>query len=229
MNSFVLNSLNTLPLPSYVSSGTKAPIFGNGGATWTSSTNNSPTNAGYTLKISASSDDSNFNENMQFNFSLSGLPNTGSTNMIWPGSNTYVVFGTTGSTDSINLSASKPPYPKFMFGATDNSWQRVWTYSRLNYWRCRYEGTAGKSGTPGSPNIVIEYTFFNPNSYGGSMVCELLVGSHNRTSGQFMVASTNTNLGTSTLTANNSYVFVGNSTGSIWNVYNNSYVNNSGY
>ncbi len=166
---------------------------------------------------------------MLFIFYLSGLAGSGGTIKVWPCSNTYVVLGPTGSTAYSSLNASTPPFPKFFFGASDNSWQRVWTFSTGSYWRCRYEGTAATSGTPGSPTIVIEYTFFNPFLYNGNMICELLVGVHARTSGTFMVASNNAQLATSTLTANNSYVFVGNQTGTSWTAYNGYYVNNSGY
>ncbi len=216
--------LNNIGNPLMVS-GIKPPKFGTSSTTWTSTTNNLPTNTGYNLIVSNTEDDANFTANMMFQYYIGGTRTT----TIWPCSNTYVVFGNTGSIAYDNLSASNPSYPKFMFGAADNSWQRVWTLSTTNYWRCRYEGTASTGGTPGSSNIIIEYTFFNPILFSGNMICELLVGTNARTSGVFMVANSTTNLGTSTLTQNNSYVFVGNSTGTSWTVNNGYYIKNSGY
>jgi hypothetical protein len=220
-----------LSTPAYLSSGVKAPIFGTGAADWSDASNNAPTIAGYTLKVSSYQEDDPFSEIMQFNFSLYGLPGNSSTNKVWPGPNTYVVLGETGS-NVWTPSSSNPPYPKFMFGAADNTWQRVWTKSHANYWRCRVEGNDGYGNKPlGSPTIVLEYTFFNSANYGGQMVCELLVGLHARTdsNSQFMVASNNAKLGVAILVPNNSYVFVGDSTGKIWSVYGSTYVTTPGY
>ena len=129
------------------------------------------------------------------------------------GSNSYITFGS-GSTAFNSLSASNPPFPKFMFGSADNSYQRVSRFAfGTDYQRIRYEGTAATSGSVGSPNIVLEITLFNPNVMGGRNILELLVGNHSRLTGLRMVASASTQYATYTLAQNQSYVFEGNNTG----------------
>ena len=82
------------------------------------------------------------------------------------------------------MSASSPALNKIYFAATDNSWQRVSSFtSGTNYTRLRFEGTASTGGTPGSPNIVYELTFFNPALTGAVPWLELLVGSQARVGG----------------------------------------------
>jgi hypothetical protein len=223
MNSFILNSLNkntAVPPPSNVISNVnKAPIFGNGATTWVSTTNNAPVNNGYILKISSSQDDVFITTALLFTFYLGG-PQTN----IYPGSNFYTTFGT-GSTVWSGISVSNPNLPKIMFGSGDYSWQRVWNINNTNYYRYRIEGTASASGTPGSPNMVYEVTVVKPNYYGdNNQYIEVLYGNLNLTSGPFLVANRNTNLLTNSLalTTNKSYVFQGNSNGTVWTIYSGS-------
>jgi hypothetical protein len=198
-------------------SGTKAPTLGAGGAaTYPPS--------GWTGLQNASADDANRSVNIP-TFTIS------STNYltVFVGSNTYLTFGN-GSTAYSSLSASNPNLNKIHIGAADNSYQRVSTISSgSNYTRIRYEGNGSTSGTVGSPGIVYEATFFNQASTGNVPVVEILVGNHNRTTGQAMIASTSTAYAIYTLTANQSYVFVGNSTGTSWTVYSGSYMSGTGY
>jgi hypothetical protein len=198
-------------------SGTKAPTFGAGGGTYPPS--------GWTGIQNVSHDDNFLTISLPFTFYIAG---TGYTTT-YMGSNTYLTFSA-GSTEYGNfgaLGATRPLVPKFHFGSADNSYQRVSLFaSGTDYQRIRYEGTATTYGLPGSPNIVLEITLFNPSVMGGNNVLELLIGNHSRLSGAAMVASSTTSYATYTLAQNQSYVFVGNSDGTSWTIstaYNVSY------
>ena len=197
--------------------GTKAPVYGaNGGP--------HPPTASWTAVINFSFDNNYFGVTIP-TFTIASTAYT----TAYIGTNTYITFGA-GSINSTSLGASNPPYPKVMLGAADNSDQRV---SRLisgtDFTRIRYEGTAATSGTAGSPNIVYEATFFNPARTGGVPWLEVLFGSHARLTGSAMIASASTSYATYTLAANQSYVFVGNATGTAWTVYTGYYVSGTGY
>lgn len=193
--------------------GTKLPIYGTGGGAYPPS--------GWTGIQNASVDDSFLTIALPFTFNIAGVGYT----TTYMGSNSYLTFGA-GSTLFNGLSASVPALPKFMFGAADNSYQRVSTYSfGTDYLRIRYEGTAATSGAVGSPNIVLEITLFNPSVTGGDNVLELLVGNHSRLTGVRNVASATTAYATYTLSQNQSYVFQGNSTGTSWTIYTGYNVN----
>lgn len=214
------NSFMTAAPPSSayeITSGTRAPVYGAGAAS-----PNPPT--GYTVRVSTSQDDSNFLFNLGFTFYMAGTGYTG----CYPGSNMYVTFGA-GSIAFGNLSATNPPYPKFFFMAADNSWQRVSTIVDSTYARVRCEGTASTSGTPGTPNIVYEATFFNPSSFGGNNVVELLIGNNNRPGALLGAASATSYYTTGTPTANQSFVFFGNSAGTSWSLYTGYHVENTPY
>jgi hypothetical protein len=198
---------------------TKAPVFGVNGAT-----THPPT--GWTSQINANADDANIQiPTLPFNFFIN---NTAFTS-VFLGSNSYITFGS-GSTEWSNLSVTNPAIPKMMFGAADNSWQRVSTFvSGTDYVRVRYEGNANTSGTVGSPGIVAEITLFNPSKFSGSNVIELLVGIHNRIDGVSNISNASTAFATYTVAANQSYVFVGNSTGTSWTVNTGSKVSGTDY
>lgn len=200
--------------PTYdILSGTKLPIYGTGGGTHPPS--------GWTAIQNISEDDNFLTINLPFTFYIAGSGYT----TTYMGSNTYLTFSA-GSTLFNALSVSNPALPKFMFGAADNSYQRVSRYALgTDYQRIRYEGTAATSGTVGSPNIVLEITLFNPNIMGGNNVLELLVGNHSRTTGVRTVASATTQYATYTLSQNQSYVFVGNGNGTSWTIYTGYNVN----
>lgn len=197
--------------------GTKAPIYGAGGGTY-------PPTASWTGIQNVSADDAFLTINLPFTFYIAGSGYT----TTYMGSNTYLTFSA-GATEYGNLGAlgaTRPPVPKFHFGSADNSYQRVSRFaSGTDYQRIRYEGTAATTGTVGSPNIVLEITLFNPSVTGGNNVLELLVGNHNRTNGARMVASATTQYATYTLSANQSYVFEGNSDGTSWTIYTGYNVN----
>ncbi len=175
--------------------------------------------AGMTQIKNVSEDDSYYTVVFSwFNFYLAG-----SAQMIWYlSSNTYINTEQP-STAWSGLSASNPPYPKFHFGAADNSWQRVWITQGFNFFRVRYEGTASTGGTVGSPNIVYEATFFRPTST--AQYVQVVFGTHSRNTGQFGVTNASAYYATGgTITANSSYVFEGNLSGTAWNIYPNSQI-----
>lgn len=75
-------------------------------------------------------------------------------------SNTYVVFGM-GSTPYEGLGPANPPFPTLFLGASDHSYQRV--FSRLDAsgdtFRVLYEGNSTTEGTGGDPGIQLEVAF----------------------------------------------------------------------
>ena len=196
-------------------SGTKAPTLGSSGQ------NPFPAE-GWTALVSTSGDDANISVSLPFTWTYN---NTGYT-AFFPNSNFYITFGS-GSNEYSGLSATVPAVNKIFFAGADNSWQRVSSLtSGTNSTTLRWEGTAGTSGTPGSPNMVYELTFFNPVLTGGVPWLELLVGTQARvggisglyssgailTGGSFIASNVN-------VAANQSYVMVGDATGTSWTVY----------
>ncbi len=216
------------PLPSYCTSGDKALTFGAGAATYVSPPNNAPANAGWTLNAISSVYQNNIAVNLNY---FNVVIDTSIYATTYFSTSTYITFGSS-STNSTSLSASNPAISKVMLGAGDHSYQRCWQYEDPsgNYVRFRYEGTAATSGTPGSPNIVYEFTFFNPANYSGSQVFEVLMGNNSASSSApFLVANTSSSYASSTVDPNTSYVFVGNSTGTSWTIYKNAYITSPGY
>ena len=220
------------PLPSGVYTlevGTKAPVLGAGAQ------NPFPA-SGWTSIISSTGDDANTNVSLPFTWTY----NANNYTSFFPNSNYYVTFGS-GSSVYSALSVSNPALNKIFFAGADNSWQRVSTFvSGTDYRRLRWEGTAATSGTPGNPNMVYELTFFNPSLTGGNPWLELLVGVQIRGNSNPAVISglysssaklTGGDLGPSNrgVTANQSYVMVGNSTGTSWTVYTGYNVGGTGY
>ena len=199
-----------------LTAGTKAPVFGAGGGTYPPS--------GWTGLQNSSVDDNFVNANIP-SFTI----NSTSYTTVSIGSNTYLTFGG-GSSNYSGLSSSNPALNKIHMGAADNSYQRVSTVSSgTNYTRIRYEGNGSTSGTVGSPGIVYEATFFNSTLTGGSPTVEILFGNHNRTTGQAGIANTSSYYATYSQAANQSYVFVGNSTGTSWTIYTGYYMAGTGY
>lgn len=197
--------------------GTKAPVHGSGGGTYPPS--------GWTGIQNASVDDASLSVTIASAFTINSTDYT----TVFVGSNTYITFGS-GSSVYSALSFNTPALNKFHLGAADNSYQRVSHFtSGTDYTRIRYEGNGSTSGTVGSPGIVYEATFFNKSKTGGVPVLEVLFGNHNRTTGQAGVASTSAYYATYTQSANQSYVFVGNSTGTSWTIYTGYYMAGTGY
>lgn len=220
------------PLPSGVYTlevGTKAPVLGAGAQ--------SPFPASsWTSIVSATADDANTVISLPFTWPY----NSNNYTSFYAASNYYITFGS-GSNAFNSLSAANPPLNKIFFAGADNSWQRVSSVtSGTDYKRLRFEGTAATSGTPGAPNMVYELTFFNPSLTGGNPWLELLVGVQARGNNTVGVISglysssaklTGGDLGPSNrgVTANQSYVMVGDSTGTNWTVYTGYNVGGTGY
>ena len=228
MNSRIFNSFNNVNMAninkiastvSVISTDNKSPIFGVGASTFTDSSNNQPTNSGYSLQVSVSQDDNFLSKTLNFNFKIDNV----TYNTFFPSSNAYQTFGT-GSTLYSGLNTTNPPYPKIMIGSSDKSWQRVWDLNTSNYYRIRVEGTNTTSGAPGSPNLIYELTLVKPGYYNDKQYVEVLFGNNSNPGGSFLVANTNTSLTTNSITqqANKSYVFEGNSTGTSWTIYTGS-------
>ena len=187
--------------------GYAAPVYGVSGAgTFPAS--------GWSNLFNSNVDDSNMSIAIPFTFYMAGT-GYGTTFL---GSNSYITFGT-GSSVYSGLSAANPPYPKLMCGSAETSYQRVSSLASATRLKIRYDGTASTGGTAGSPNIVVELALFNPALFLGSLnVIEMRVGTHGRTGGVSMIANASTALLNYTLTQNQSYVFVGNGTGTSWKV-----------
>jgi len=180
--------------------GTAAPIFGSSAATYNTSNDNAPSNAGWTLIISESQDDNYFALNTLHNIYIYGA----SYNTIYPGSNTYITMSG-GSTTYYSLNFTNPLLPAIQLGSADNSWQRVWIKTESDKTRIRYEGTSATSGTPGNPNIVYEITFFKADAF--FQYIEVRFGSHFRTAGVFGVQNgIGSYVNGGTITQNQSYV-----------------------
>ena len=171
--------------------------------------------AGWTNIINGSQDDANTPVNLPFSWPIAG----GTYNVVYIGSNSYATFGG-GSSNYNGLSASNPAFPKIMWGAADNSWQRVASFTQGTlYTRIRWEGNGSTSGTPGSSGMIVELTFFNPaNTVGGGSLAELRIGVHNQLSGVALIASSSASYGTYTLAQSRSYTFAGSSTGTVWTI-----------
>lgn len=189
-----------------VNGGVKAPLYGSGGGAYPPS--------GWNGLQNGSVDDANIGLTLPFTFYLN---NTGYTS-VFIGSNGYLTFGA-GSNQYSGLSASNPNLPKLMFGAADNSYQRVSSFvSGTNYLSIRWEGNNATSGTIGGPGMVVELTLFNPSKFSGNNVIEMLVGNNNQTGGVSNISNSTTAYAVYTLSANTSYVFTGNSTGTSWTI-----------
>lgn len=209
-----------------LASGTKAPVLGAGGQ------NPFPA-IGWTSIISSSQDDAFTEVTLPFTWKYNATSYTS----FWPNSNFYITFGTGASQFGVSLSV--PLINKIFFAGADNSWQRVSSItSGTDYKRLRWEGTASTSGTLGAPNMVYELTFFNPALTGGVPWLELLVGQQARgtTGALSAICSASAilpggNLGPSNqgVSPNQSYVLVGDATGTSWTVNTGAYVGNSGY
>lgn len=217
MAGFLLNPFILAPAGYTLTLGTKAPTLGAGGATWPPS--------GWTSIQNASVDDASLSVTLAVTFTINSTNYT----TAFVGSNTYLTFGS-GSSAYSSLSGSNPALNKIHLGAADNSYQRVaHRSSGTDYTRIRYEGNGSTSGTLGSPGIVYEATFFNQSKTGNVPVVEVLFGNHNRTAGQAGIASTTTYYATYTQSANQSYVFVGNATGTSWTIYTGYYMAGTDY
>lgn len=200
-------------------SGIKAPVYGVGAASY-------PPASGWTGVVSSSGDDVSVSISLPFAVNLYGTAYTS----VYVVSNGYLAFGSTTHTYS-SLSASNPPCAKLLFGAADNSYQRVSYYSSSDYVRIRFEGTPATSGTVGAPKLTAEFTFFNPPKFGGKTVIEMLIGNFApRTNAVSLIANASgTDATPYVLAANNSYVFESDAQGNQFSVLSGYYVADTNY
>ena len=121
---------------------------------------NLPAVTSLTLLVNGSADDTFVAVALPWAVIYAGVSYT----TVYVGSNSYLTFGS-GASQFTPLNAGAPGFPKIMIDSSDNSYQRVYagvqsgtTPNRV--YRVRYEGTAGTSGTVGSPNMVWEAWFY---------------------------------------------------------------------
>lgn len=201
-----------------LTAGTKVPTLGAASTgTWPPS--------GWTSLQNVNADDASVTVPFPFNFIFNNTTYTS----CFPGSNLYITFGS-GSSAYSGLSASNPAINKIMFNAADRGYQRVAYLSTANYTRIRFEGSSGTSATPGASNVICEYNFFNSSQTNGVPKIEFLMG-NNATIGSGIsgIYSASALLTAWTPAANQSYVFTGNSTGTIWTVSTGYYMAGTGY
>lgn len=112
-----------------------------------------------TTPTSGGNDDGYWALTIPWNIEFIGL----STNIVYPGTNTYITFGG-GSTLFSSLSHSSPAFRKIMMSSADNSCQRLYYgtegSSPNRTYRIRYEGNGSISGILGSPGMVYEAVFY---------------------------------------------------------------------
>ena len=112
-----------------------------------------------TVPTVGNNDDGYWTLNLPFSIQFVGL----STNVIYPGTNTYLTFGK-GSTIYSGISFSNPNLYKILISAADNSCQRLYYGAEgvapNRTYRIRYEGNGSISGTLGSPGMVYEAVFY---------------------------------------------------------------------
>ena len=226
-NHFSLNSVNNpislfdfyglsaTPLSVFTVTAGRVPLFNGDNA---SSSGWPPT--GYTEILNSTVDDNFYSivtvpSIVPFTYRFNG---TNYQNNIFVGTNSYITFGS-GRSDYIGLSGSTPNVPTLHIGSADNSAQRIAYKSSTNYFTVRYEGTAATTGTPGSPNIVWEATFFryekvnldstvfSDDEWGHIIM--LNVGTHSRTLGQFGISNGSFYLASGTIAAQTSYLIMG--------------------
>lgn len=202
------------PITFSISSGTKAPVFGPSGGLYPPPS--------WTGVFDGDVDDDVFLINLPFSWTISNVDYT----YILVCSNNYLTFYPSSIT--LTPSVTDPPVDKILFGGGDFSVQRLsYLISPNNFYlRIRFEGTTSTAGTPGSPNIVWETTFFNPVNFRGQSVVEILTGTTANSGLDFGVASSTAFYANdpSGVQANTSYVFVGNSSGTSFNINIGSFV-----
>jgi hypothetical protein len=112
-----------------------------------------------TTPSSGNNDDGNWGFTLPWNIWFLGVQYS----QVFLGTNSYLTFNS-GSNVFSGLSSSNPALPKIMISAADNSVQRVYFgtvgTAPNRIYIIRAEGTASSSGALGSPNMLIEYQFY---------------------------------------------------------------------
>ena len=194
----------------FVRVGTAAPLLGAAAATSTT---------GWTQIVSTNVDDGSI-QTASFGFTFT-LNSTGYTTC-YVGSNGYITFGA-GSSEYQNLSASNPAQNKIMFVPGDRSYQKVFTIAgtvrSTSYFGIRWEGAAGTSGP--SSTFVELYLYAERDS---TQHVQVRYGNSGVTSPSLFIANTSTAYATDTASANTSWVFEGNATGTSWSLTSNRFI-----
>lgn len=161
--------------------------------------------SGMTQIVSATADDAYIKITIPFTFYYNGVNYGNDANGgVYVVSNSYISFGGSATAFS-GLGASNPPLPTMFIGGQDCSYQQVFvtTQNGGTQYRVRFEGTAGTTGTVGSPNIVWEVVFFNDSSI------QLNTGTMSNSGGLAIFTNgTGTTLLTYPLSANSQYRFL---------------------
>jgi hypothetical protein len=197
-------------LVEFVKTGTAAPVLGATAAT---------TTTGWTQIVGSTADDASI-QTASFGFTFT-LDSTGYTTC-YVGSNGYITFSA-GSSEYASLSASVPALPKVFFAPGDRSYNRVLTTtgntSGTSYFGIRWQGTAGTSG---AATTFVEIYFYAER--GGQQYVEVRFGSNSTAGSTILIANASTAYASSTTTANSSWVFVGNATGTSWTLDSNRFI-----
>lgn len=185
--------------------GTGVPILGAEQVTPTSVA----TDAGWTLLFNGTEDEGSVGvAGFPFAFTLAGQPYTS----CFVTSNAYLTFGAV-DVEYQELSATVPALPKLHIGSGDFSYQRVYAKIAAGTVRVRWEGNSSWSAAAGSSNRFLEVAFFQ-----GQFI-EVRSGSiSGATTGPFMLATASTALATGAFAANESWVFSGNTAGTVWSL-----------
>lgn len=200
-----------------ITSGTEPPVLGDDRVNPSSVA----TNAGWTLLFSGTTDEgSTETTSFGFTFVLNGISYTS----CFVNSNCYLTFGGQQNFYS-GLGASNPSLPKIHVGSGDFSCQRIYVKAEDGIYRIRWEGNTAYNAPVGSSNRFAEITFYEQLE-DGSQYVEVRSGDiSGSTSGPFMIATETTALATGSFATNQSWVFVGNSTGTVWTLETGSHIN----
>jgi hypothetical protein len=115
--------------------------------------------SGLASSTSNAGDDNFWTVSLPWNVNFLGT----SYSQVFVGTNSYITFGS-GSSAFSGLGGNVPAFPKIMVSAADNSGQRIYFgtvgTAPNRIYVIIFEGTASASGTLGSPNMVVEYQFY---------------------------------------------------------------------
>ena len=168
--------------------------------------------------------DDDFVQTGNFGFTF-GLNNQTYTSC-FVGSNGYATFGA-GSTEYDPITYQNPALPKLLFAPGDRSYVAVYTktftVSTFPCFGIRWEGAGQYSIT--AANTFIEFYFVKTDS---NQYIDVRFGALNSDwsgTDNLLVATENTALATATRTANTSFVFTGNPSGTTWTVQSGKHLN----
>lgn len=199
-----------------VETGTQSPILGD---IQVSPTSNA-TDLGWSFIYESTADElSTQVGNFQFYLTLNSVKYQN----CYVNSNFYITFG--GSQNQYqNLGAAVPSLPKLHLGSGDFSYQRIYTKSTEYSFHIRIEGNSYFGAPPGSSNSFVEVSFYH-QADNGSQYIEVRSGDIGyNTTGPFMLATASTALASTSFASNQSWVFVGNDTGTSWIVQSGKYL-----